>query len=175
MTHAAHEPVPFAQSHTLDTTPVLDAYYDRLYPMAPILSRARLEHHINGPSALRSPSLAPLLWSMCLLIELIDYSPDPTSDDTARCANLASTRMRREFPTIPAASPLTCDHAEAPDVYTCMASFHVFVAWTLIGRRQSAWLRLQEAISVLQILQGCPSGEADPVQERERHFLQWIL
>lgn len=85
----------------------------------------------------------------------------------------ATALMQRAFPSL-ASSPPQCDSIDQPDVYTCLASFHIFVAWTMISKRQLGWMRLQEAISLLQSMPP-PQDPLSVEQATEYRRLGWIL
>ena len=126
----------------------VDGFFARKFPIMPILDRDRIYASLANLHEL--PEQYGLIMALCSLVILqpeILGSPGPseTSTDIRELPSselfIAETRRSRQF----------CDYIENPTLATVHTSFFLFAALFSLGRDNSAWFHIREAMTVLQL------------------------
>ncbi|KAF4973865.1 hypothetical protein FZEAL_9183 [Fusarium zealandicum] len=131
----------------------LDAFFAHKYPITPILdqehSKASLAYLETGTE--QYGLLTACCSVMVLTPELIDpsISPSPPLDTVDTNLGLPSVDALISE-TMRARS--SCDWVENPSLTTIQTSFFLFSAYFCLGKDNSAWFYLREAITTLQTL-----------------------
>jgi len=112
--------------------------------MFPVLEKRRIENGVHNNHRSTSTSFAFLLESIHVLNEtrgslLKHTESQELSEAGSRLLELAGRVA-------------ACRPVNSLGVDDIMVSFHLFVAWEMLRERLEAWMRLQEAITMLQLL-----------------------
>lgn len=147
----------------------LDAFFTHKYPITPILDRRQMEAALPHLAAL--PELYALLTACCAVMVLSPEilassspsspSTSPSSPSAASISTSTSISISPAPPTLPTAEFLIsettrarqfCNYIESPSLTTVQTSFFLFSAFFCLGRDNSAWFYIREAITMLQLL-----------------------
>lgn len=153
----------------------IDVFFKSLHPMCPILDENVFRSCYGNPTHKTQPSFLKLLLCIVALVE--------TSERLQRhyAASEGEGEQRRMHPgqQLLAASA----HVQVPvssediDLTSVQTSMLLFISWDMLGERDAAWIRLQEAIILSQIL-GLESRESylsDLANAESRLRVFWML
>lgn len=162
----------------------LDAFFKHKYPITPILDRDQIEACL--PNLDTSSEVYGLLTACCSVMvltpELIESSPSssPATEDSHE------SRARPTLPTVDALlsetmrARLSCDWVEHPSLTSVQTSFFLFSAYFCLGKDNSAWFYLREAITTLQTLRYHEEStyddlSDDPTLAKYARRMFWVL
>ena len=126
----------------------VDGFFAHKYPIMPVLDRERIYASLDNLH--EHPELYGLITALCSVIILQPeiLGPPGPSESPIEVKELpsselfiAETRRSRQF----------CDHIENPTLATVQTSFFLFAALFSIGRDNSAWFYIREAMTMLQL------------------------
>jgi hypothetical protein len=152
----------------------LDGFFAHKYPIMPIMNRekayASLEALNDHPEQY---GLMTALSAMIMLQPEILGPSDPFATTADQLPSpeffIAETRRARQF----------CDHIEHPSLATVQTSFFLFAALFSIGRDNSAWFYIREAMTMLQLQrfheEDTYSKLADPEHATHCRRTFWLL
>ncbi|KEY64578.1 hypothetical protein S7711_03640 [Stachybotrys chartarum IBT 7711] len=133
----------------------VDAFFKHKYPITPILDRAQVEAMIlHLVSYTEQYALLTACCSVMVLNpELLDLpSSPPSADGQSRPYSSA------DLPSVDCLISETmkarslCDWVEHPSLTSVQTSFFLFSAYFCLGKDNSAWFHLREAITILQTI-----------------------
>ncbi|SGZ01319.1 BQ5605_C033g11138 [Microbotryum silenes-dioicae] len=122
-------------------------YFDRFWQLFPIVNRQRLTAQVQANEHRRPGPIAQLVLSIAALVETSDYlenSPHDGDPMNTRVGPVLSYARTTVF------SPLREEDVQLDQVIAVM---NLFVAEDILGNRRAGWYRLQEAITLAQVLQ----------------------
>lgn len=162
----------------------LEAFFKHKYPITPILDRAQIEPYLLNLDT--SSELYGLLTACCSVMvltpELIE--PSPTSSPATEDSHASTAK-----PTLPTVDALlsetmrarrSCDWVEHPSLTSVQTSFFLFSAYFCLGKDNSAWFYLREAITTLQTLRYHEESTYadlvdDPALAKYARRMFWVL
>lgn len=112
--------------------------------MCPVLEKRRIENGIHNDQQSTSTSFV-------FLLESIQALNETRSRLLKHVESLQQHEARSQLLAL-AGRVAACRPVNSLGVDDIMVSFHLFVAWEMLRERLEAWMHLQEAITMLQLL-----------------------
>ncbi|WVR07710.1 hypothetical protein IAU60_004752 [Kwoniella sp. DSM 27419] len=152
--------------------PQLEVFFDRIYPMLPIFSRAEIMARIEDPQRVREPTTMALILAMVALSLIHPLMPEELAQKTNRIKRSKmlmdeACRLRGKW-----------DYGCRPSVEAILTSYLMFGTLFELGQADGARFRLKEAISLGEAMRldrasAYQGLDQDECQRRMRMF--WVL
>jgi hypothetical protein len=154
----------------------VDGFFAHKYPIMPILDREQIYASLdNLHEHAEQYGLITALCAMIILQPEILGPPGP-SETSVEVGQLPSSEL---FITETHQSRRFCNHIENPTLATVQTSFFLFAALFSIGRDNSAWFYIREAMTMLQLQrfheEDTYSSMADPQYATYCRRTFWLL
>jgi hypothetical protein len=140
------EPPPLISSDIIRRC--VDGFFAHKYPLMPVLDRELTYASLND---LRGhPEQYGLITALCAMIILQPeiLGPPGSLENHLAASQLPSSEL---FISETRRSRQCCDHIEKPTLASVQTSFFLFAALFSIGRDNSAWFYIREAMTMLQL------------------------
>jgi len=149
---------------TLDQfKPTIDTYFSIFQPRIPVLTKDMIYAEYARPPEQRPRSFFKALRSMYLMTE-VRHKSTPEVDEMDAVGVLP---FSCDFGALVKESNMPSE--ELPlDIYAVLTSYHISCVWDMLGRRKPAYYRLQEAITLAQMLPVPPIGDEQLVATQAR-------
>lgn len=159
---------------TLDNLikPQLEIFFDRIYSMMPVFSRADIFDRLARPKSLQDKPFVALILCMTALSLVHPLQPHEMSGKATR--GKQATMMMDEACSLSA----RWDHGCAPSIEGVLSSYLMFGTLFELGYQDGARLRLREAISLgesMRIDQPRSYIGMNQIEARRRMRMFWIL
>ena len=129
------------------TTQAIALYFQCYHPMCPILNQETVTEAFARNEHETSPSFRLTVMCIAAIVETSERLQRRAANDTEAKSVAPGTYLT-------AATKLAVlpSSAGAMSVNRAAVSLLLFLAWDMLGEREAAWLRLQEAITLVQLL-----------------------
>jgi hypothetical protein len=153
----------------------LDGFFKHKHPITPILHRRQVEQYCA--SSQKSPDSYALFASCCSVISLSPGILPPVEDSSQNTQLVLPSTEFLIQETLRARQ--SCDLAEEPSLTHIQTSFFLFSTFFCLGKDNSAWFYIREAITMLQTLRYHEeityTNLTDPLLATYARRMFWVL